>query len=374
MASLEGILVVSIEQAVAAPLCTARLVEAGARVIKIERAGGDFARKYDSAAFGESSYFAWINGGKESIVLDFKNNTDAALLHRMIAKADVFIQNLAPGAMDRSGFGSEDLRKIHPSLITCDISGYGLEGPASKLKAYDLLVQAESGLVSISGAPGEPGRIGVSICDIGAGMTAHAGVLDALLDRYRTGVGKGISVSLFDVAADWMNVPWIHHTHGEGAPARVGLKHPSIAPYGSLPTRDDLPVLISIQNEREWKKLCLVALKALDIFEDPDFSSNNSRVANRDCLEIRLAEITSQLNRSELIIRLQEADIAFGCLNTVAEFANHDALRHRSVKTADGRNIKLIAHPVIKSDAKDYELTLPSVDQHGAQIRQEFKA
>ena len=227
---LEGILVVAIEQAVAAPLCTARLADAGARVIKIERQDGDFARGYDTAAGGESSYFAWLNQGKESVVLNYQSAEGAKLLEALIAKADILVQNMSPGALDRAGFGSEMLRNRHPALITCDISGYGDQPELSSMKAYDLLVQAESGLVSISGGPNELGRIGVSICDIGAGMTAHAGILEALVKRSTTGLGSGVSTSLFAVAAEWMTVPLIHAEYGSGAPKRVGLNHPSIAP------------------------------------------------------------------------------------------------------------------------------------------------
>jgi crotonobetainyl-CoA:carnitine CoA-transferase CaiB-like acyl-CoA transferase len=225
MAPLEGILVVTVEQAVAAPLCTARLCEAGARVIKVERAGGDFARGYDSVAGGNSSYFLWTNAGKESLVLDFKDVNDAALLHRILEQADVLVQNLAPGALERSGFGNETLRRKNPRLITCDISGYGDNEAVAGMKAYDFLVQAESGLVSISGGKNELGRIGVSICDISAGMNAHAGILEALLGRAQTGEGSSVKVSLFGTAADWMTVPLLHHDYGGKAPGRAGL-HP----------------------------------------------------------------------------------------------------------------------------------------------------
>lgn len=255
MRPLEGLLVVSIEQALAAPLCTARLVEAGARVIKIERAEGDFARGYDQAANGASSYFTWTNQGKESVVLNFREQEDGELLEQLLGKADVFIQNLAPGAMARAGFGSERLRRDYPRLITLDISGYGEREAVSHLKAYDFLIQAESGLTGISGGVNEMGRIGVSICDIGAGMTAHAAVLEALMMRERTGEGAALAVSLFDVAADWMSVPLIHQEYGKGAPKRVGLKHPSMAPYGAFETREGALTLISIQNDREWPRL-----------------------------------------------------------------------------------------------------------------------
>ena len=242
------LLVVSVEQALAAPLCTSRLVDMGARVIKIERAGGDFARGYDAAVDGESSYFVWTNQGKESVVLDLKSEKDVALMSRLLAKADVFVQNLAPGAMARAGFASDEMRKKHPRLITCDISGYVEAGPASKLKAYDFLVQAEAGLVDVSGAPDGLGRIGVSICDIGAGMTAHAAIVEALFYRERTGEGYGVSVSLFGVASEWMNVPLMQYEYGGKAPRRVGLMHPTIQPYAAFTVQDRSQVIIAIQN------------------------------------------------------------------------------------------------------------------------------
>ncbi|RZL95250.1 MAG: CoA transferase, partial [Variovorax sp.] len=246
---LEGITVLALEQAVAAPYCSSRLADAGARVIKIERAEGDFARGYDSAVHGESSYFVWINRGKESIALDLRSDGDRAQFSALVAGADVFIQNLAPGATTRLGFGSAKLRELHPRLITCDISGYGESGPLHELKAYDLLVQAESGLVAVSGAPGPWGRIGVSICDITAGMNALIGIQQALLQRERTGRGSGIKVSLFDSAAELMAVPYLQARYGAGAPDRVGLKHPSIAPYGAFTCSDGREFVLSIQNE-----------------------------------------------------------------------------------------------------------------------------
>lgn len=235
---LAGLLVVALEQAVAAPYCSSRLADAGARVIKVERPEGDFARGYDRAVHGESSYWVWVNRGKESIALDLKQPDDLALLTRMLAHADVFIQNLAPGATDRMGIGSAALRERHPRLITCDISGYGEEGALHALKAYDLLVQAESGLVSVSGAPGEWGRIGVSLCDINAGLNALVGIQQALLQRARTGHGSAVKVSLFGSAAELMSVPYLQARYGGHAPPRVGLKHPSIAPYGAFTCAD----------------------------------------------------------------------------------------------------------------------------------------
>ncbi|MDP6787060.1 MAG: CoA transferase, partial [Rhodospirillales bacterium] len=253
--TLKGLLVIAVEQAVAAPYCSSRLADAGARVIKVERPEGDFARGYDRVVHGESAYFVWLNRGKESIALDLKDAADRALLARMVGRADVFIQNLAPGAAGRLGFASDALRARHPALVTCDISGYGEEGPYAEMKAYDLLVQAESGLASVTGRPEGPGRVGVSVSDVGAGMYAQAAILEALIERGRTGSGKGIQVSLFDAMADWMTVPLLHQVYGGKAPARVGLAHPSIAPYGVYAAADG-EVVIAIQNQREWRNFC----------------------------------------------------------------------------------------------------------------------
>ena len=228
---LAGILVVALEQAVAAPFASSRLADAGARVIKIERAEGDFARGYDRAVKGQSAYFVWLNRGKESLVLDIKDADDNALLRRILGQADVFIQNLAPGAAARAGLGAEALRAAHPRLITCDISGYGEAGPYSDMKAYDFLIQCETGLTSITGGPDEPSRVGVSLCDIAAGMYAVTGITQALLQRERTGDGAALQVSLFDALGDWMSVPLLLHDHTGKSPRRVGLNHPSIAPY-----------------------------------------------------------------------------------------------------------------------------------------------
>jgi len=258
---LTGLLVVAMEQAVAAPLCTARMVDAGERVIKLERDSGDFARGYDTAAGGDSSYFAWLNHGKESLVVNFKDAEDAALLQRLLSKADVFVQNLAPGALDKHGFSDTELRKRYPNLITCNITGYGDSESVKGLKAYDLLVQAESGLLAVSGAPDAPGRIGVSLCDIGCGVTAYAGILEALIQRSIQHQGSSVNVSLFDVAAEWMSVPLVHAETGDGAPMPVGLQHPSIAPYGAYQTADHKTTLLSIQNESEWQRFCETALE-----------------------------------------------------------------------------------------------------------------
>src|SRR5487761_1681535 len=294
---LSGLLVVSLEQAVAAPYCSSRLADAGARVIKVERAEGDFARGYDRAAKGLSSYFVWLNRGKESLTADIKDPADAALLHRILAKADVFIQNLAPGAAARSGCGSDALRARYPRLITVDISGYGDTGDYASMKAYDLLVQAESGLAMITGHPAGPGRVGVSACDIACGMAAHASVLEALIERGITGQGKGLKVSLFDGMADWMNVPLLFFEGTGTAPARLGLAHPSICPYGAFATADGALVLIAIQNEREWLEFCAKFLDEPDLPRRAGFETNVIRVANRSAVDAHIGTTFARLTR-----------------------------------------------------------------------------
>jgi len=367
--ALDGILVVAIEQAVAAPYCSTRLREAGARVIKIERAGGDFARGYDSVAGGDSSYFFWLNQGKESLVMDFKQPDDAALLHRILAKADVLIQNLAPGAMSRAGFDLAELRKQYPQLITCDISGYGHGEAVAGMKAYDFLVQAEAGLVSISGGENELGRIGISICDIGAGMTAHAGILEALLQRAGTGIGSAVEVSLFGVTADWMTVPLLHYDYGGKAPSRAGLNHPSIAPYGGYCAKGGEIVIIAIQNEREWQRFCEIVLETPEQAGTEEFCSNNQRVANRSALDTMIHDVTQTLERHELAARLQKADIAFGSVNSVEDFSRHPALHRRHGRSSSGMSVNYPERPM---GTPDDTLAVPSVGQHSDAIREEF--
>jgi len=374
MRPLEGLLVVSIEQAVAAPFCPARLVEAGARVIKVERPAGDFARGYDQAALGDSSYFVWINQGKESVVLDFKTPADAELLHALIARADIFVQNLAPGALERAGFGSASLRGKNPRLITCDISGYGEAEAVKELKAYDLLVQAESGLVDISGGPGERGRIGVSISDIGTGMTAHAAVLEALIKRSVTGKGSGVSMSLFDVTAEWMTVPLIHAEHGKGAPTRGGLHHPSIAPYGAYQTSDGIDTIVSIQNEREWIRYCEIVLQNPSIAIHKKFANNNLRVENRAALDAEIDAIVGGIDASEYRSRLAKADLAFGAVNTIADLANHIALRRRRIRTAEKDLLEIPATPIRWSDTDPIDgKGIPAIGADTEKIREEFQ-
>jgi crotonobetainyl-CoA:carnitine CoA-transferase CaiB-like acyl-CoA transferase len=370
---LEGLLVVSLEQAVAAPYCSSRLADAGARVIKLERAEGDFARGYDRVVHGESTYFVWLNRGKESIAVDLKQPEDLALVKRMLAEADVFIQNLAPGAAGRLGLGHEALRKAHPRLITCDISGYGESGPYAEMKAYDLLVQAESGLASITGRPEGPGRVGVSVCDIACGMYAYQAVLEALLRRGRTGEGSALATSLFSGMADWMTVPLLHQDYGPGAPKRVGLNHPSIAPYGVYACKGGEEVVFSIQNEREWKRLVEEVLQRPEMLADARFADNTARVANRPALDAIIDEVFGALKREELTRRLFAAAIAYGAVNTPADLSAHPQLHRVTVETPSGP-VNLVAPPV-EIRGSDFDLgAVPALDQHGAALRREFAA
>ena len=368
---LSGLLVVALEQAVAAPYCSSRLADAGARVIKIERPEGDFARGYDAAVNGMASYFVWLNRGKESLVADIKDPADAALLHRIVEKADVFIQNLAPGAAERAGFGSAELRRRHPRLITVDVSGYGQGHAYAEMKAYDLLVQAETGLASVTGHPAGPGRVGVSVCDIACGMSAHAGILEALIGRGITGRGAGLEVSLFDGVADWMNVPLLYFEGTGTAPKRVGLAHPSICPYGAFDTSDGHLVLISIQNEREWAAFCAAVLGEADLPKASGFDGNNARVANRPAVDAKVAAAFGALTRDALAERLRGAGIAYGFVNDLADLGAHPALRRVVVDTPVGP-ASIVAPPVIRDRAAPRLGPVPAVGQHGAAIRREF--
>jgi len=369
---LDGLLVVALEQAVAAPLCSARLADAGARVVKIERGEGDFARAYDRVALGQSSYFVWLNRGKQSIVLDIKDAADQALLARMIARADVFLQNLAPGAAARAGFDPAELSRRHPGLVVCSITGYGESGPYRDMKAYDLLIQAETGLAHLSGPPEAPGRVGVSVSDIAAGLNAYAAILEALYARERSGEGSVISVSLFDATAEWMAVPLLHYDYGGRAPTRQGLRHPSIAPYGAFAAADGKEIVISIQNEREWRRFCTEILDDAALAQDPRFADSHARVANRAALDALIAARFAREDRVALGRRLAAAEIAFGNLNTVEDFSRHPQLRRLVVPTPEGR-VAVPAPPALAATEAPAG-GVPAIGQHGAAIRREFAA
>ena len=368
---LEGLLVVALEQAVAAPYCTSRLADAGARVIKIERAEGDFARGYDRQIRGHSAYFVWLNRGKESLVLDIKDPDDAALLERILARADVYVQNLAPGAAARAGFGSEDLRRRYPRLITVDITGYGEDGAYAEMKAYDFLVQGESGLISVTGSPEDMGRVGASVCDIAAGMYSKISVLEALILRMRTGAGSAIKTSMFGGMTEWLT-PWLlHHAYGELSEQRIGLHHPAIAPYGAYRCANDELILIAVQNQREWQRLCGDVLSKPGLADDDRVMDNPARLANRAFLDAEIAAVFSGLPRSAVCERLAAAKIAFGAVNTIPDVNRHPAMRRIPVDTPAGR-IEVTAPPSHVAGETLAVLSVPAVGQHTAAIRSEF--
>jgi itaconate CoA-transferase len=335
MLPLEGIVVVAVEQAVAAPFCSTRLADAGATVIKIERPEGDFARAYDANIKGQSSYFVWLNRGKKSVVIDLASDAGRKQLETLIAGADVLLQNLKPGALDKLGFARDRLRKDYPKLICCSISGYGDSGPYAQRKAYDLLIQAESGLSSVTGGADAASRVGISVVDISTGATAHAAILEALFARTRTGQGADIRISMFDVMADWMSVPLLNTEAGK-SPPRMGLSHPSIAPYGAFTSKDGKDILISIQSEREWKVFCTIVMDNPKLPQDTRFASMVSRVTNREATDRVVADLFASLTRNELIDRLDKADIAYGEVNTSADLSNHPHLRRIEVETPNG--------------------------------------
>lgn len=359
---LEGLTVIAIEQAVAAPFCTSRLADAGARVIKIERPEGDFARGYDDVAKGQSSYFVWLNRGKQSLILDLASLDGKRTLRDLLSQADVLVQNLKPGALARLGFGSEELRRQHPRLITCSISGYGETGPLAERKAYDLLIQAESGLSSITGGPEAPARVGISLVDIATGATAHAAILEALIARGITGEGADIRVSMFDVMADWLTVPLLHQEGGK-APKRIGLAHPSIAPYGVFTTHDGRDILISIQSDREWAKFCTEFLGEPALASDERFARNVDRVRNREETDEVVAATFAQLDEAEARALLLRADAAFASVNDMAALAGHPHLRRITVETEAGPVAFPAPAAIVIGEARDYG-PVPAIGEH----------
>ena len=329
MLPLEGILVVAVEQAVAAPFATRQLADLGARVIKIERPGvGDFARAYDTRVKGLSSHFVWLNRTKESLTLDLKRPEAAGVVRALLARADVFVHNLAPGAVARLGFGSDVVRREYPRTIVCEVSGYGTSGPYRDKKAYDLLVQSETGVLAVTGTEDQPAKVGISVADISAGMYAFSGILAALLRRDRTGEGSVVNVSLFDSLAEWMSYP-AYYSFGGAPPPRSGARHAVIAPYGPYPAGDGTMVYLGLQNEREWERFCDLVLGRPGLASDPRFSANPLRVQHRDPLDALIIDAFGALTGDEVTLRLEAAQIANARMNTVDEFANHPQLAAR---------------------------------------------
>lgn len=369
---LDGIVVVAIEQAVAAPYCTSRLADAGARVIKVERPEGDFARGYDTAAAGESSYFVWLNRGKQSIALDFDDPSDRDLLLSMTDAADVVVQNLRPGTLERRGLGPDALRARNPRLIACTISGYGETGPYAARKAYDLLIQADSGLCSVTGGPEAPARVGISVVDIATGAAAQAAILEALIARGRSGAGADIRLSMFDVIADWLAVPFLHAAAGK-APRRAGLAHPSISPYGVFRTRDGRELLIAVQNDREWTALCTMVLARPGMVADPEVATNTARVRNRDRVDAAVAKALAAEDFAPMSARLAAAGIAFAGVNDMAGLIAHPHLATSRVETPGGAGVALPAPPARIDGARRMDRArAPALDGDGPAIRAEF--
>jgi itaconate CoA-transferase len=367
---LSGLLVVAVEQAVAAPQCTCRLADAGARVIKVERPEGDFARYYDHVVHGESANFVWLNRGKQSVVIDLTKQDDKALLEAMLAKADVFVQNLKPGALAKLGFATARLRKDYPKLICCSISGYGESGPYAQRKAYDLLIQAESGVSSVTGGPEAPARVGVSIVDVAAGLNAYQAILEALIARGRTGEGAEISVSMFDGMAEWMTVPLLH---GEGGTPfkRIGLAHASIAPYGVFKSRDDADILISIQNDREWRVLADKVLGDAALGTHEKFATVPQRAKHRAETDALVAKAFAQYDVEPLMQMLQAADIAFGRVNDWQLLSTHPHLRRVTVDSPSGPISMPAPTPRFAGHEREYG-PIPSLGEHTEAIRKEF--
>ena len=376
MLPLEGITVVSLEQAVAAPFATRQLADLGARVIKIERPGvGDFARHYDETVKGLASHFVWLNRSKESLTLNLKEEGAKEVLRRLVGGADVFVQNLAPGAAERLGFGAEELREKHPRLVHCGISGYGEGGPYTQKKAYDLLVQCEAGLVSITGTPETPSKVGISIADIAAGMYAYSGILSALLRRERTGEGATLEVSMLEALGEWMGFPAYFAGYGGEEPKRSGASHAAIAPYGPFECGDGEVVFLGIQNEREWESFCEAVLGQPALAGDGRFASNSERVANRDDLHEEIEAILRGIPSEEAIERLEAAGVANARMRTVREFLGHPQLeargRWRELGSPAGP-LRALLPPATMEGTKPVMAPIPDVGEHTDDILSEL--
>ncbi len=373
---LSGVTVVSLEQAVAAPYATRQLADLGARVIKVERPGeGDFARRYDTTVHGHSSYFVWINRSKESLTLDLKDPRGRAILHRLLKDADVFVQNLAPGAADRLGLGTGELTRRYPRLIPCTISGYGTTGPWADRKAYDLLVQCQTGLVSLTGTADGTARTGISVADIAAGMYAYSGVLTALYTRATTGTAPPVEVSLFEALAEWMGQPAYYTRYGGSQPPRLGTQHATIAPYGTYRAADGREVLFSVQNEREWAALCAGFLGRPELTDDPRFATGSDRVAHREELNAIIAERFARSDAEELLKDLEAIGIACAGVNDVAAFLDHPVLaargRWREV-TVPGATVQALLPPADLAGLPARMDPVPAVGEHTEAILTEL--
>jgi crotonobetainyl-CoA:carnitine CoA-transferase CaiB-like acyl-CoA transferase len=376
MRTLDGLTVVSLEQAVAAPFATRQLADLGARVIKVERPGsGDFARGYDQTVKGLASHFVWINRSKESVVLDLKGERDRAVLDALVGAADVFVQNLAPGAVERLGLDAATLRAEHPTLIHCSISGYGSGGPYARKKAYDLLVQCEAGLLSVTGTEEEPVKVGISIADIAAGMYAYTGILTALLRRQQTREGSTVEVSMLEALAEWMGFPMYFASYGGEAPPRSGASHSAIAPYGPSPCADGGQVFLGVQNEREWRTFCAEVLERAELAEDPRFSSNSLRVAHRDDLDREISAALRALTSEQAERRLDAAGIANARLRDVVELGDHPQLTARGRWTEVGSPVgplRALLPPADLDGEQPAMGPVPALGEHTERVLAEF--
>jgi crotonobetainyl-CoA:carnitine CoA-transferase CaiB-like acyl-CoA transferase len=374
MRPLAGTTIVALEQAVAMPFATRQLADLGARVIKIERPGaGDFARGYDTTVRGLASHFVWLNRSKESLALDVKHAAAREVLARLVARADVFVQNLVPGAAERLGLGAADLRARHPRLIVCNLTGYGSTGPYAAKKAYDLLVQSETGLVSITGTAETPSKVGLSIADIAGGMYAYSGILTALLQRERTGQGAVVDISLFDALAEWMGYA-MYYTMGGAAPPRTGASHATIAPYGPYATCDG-QVLFGVQNNREWGLFCAGVLRRPDLAADARYASNQLRVQNRAAMDAEIGGVFAALTTAEVVARLDAAQIANARLNSVEEFIAHPQLAAREAWREVGSPngpIPALVPPVRLTGVEPLMAPIPGVGEHSEAILHEL--
>ncbi|MFJ9500499.1 CaiB/BaiF CoA transferase family protein [Brevibacillus centrosporus] len=372
MHPLDGITVVALEQAVAAPFATRQLAELGARVIKIERPKvGDFARHYDTTVNGMSSHFVWCNHSKESLTLNVKEPEAKEILDQLLAKADVFIQNFGPGAIDRLGFGIDVLKEKYPQLIICSISGYGENGPYREKKAYDLLVQCEAGLVSVTGSEEVPSKVGISVADIAAGMYAYSGILSALIARSRTGKGSVLEISMLEALGEWMGFPLYYTNYSGNEPKRNGASHATIYPYGPFRTGNDKTVFLAIQNEREWEMFCNQVLQQPGRSDDARFATNSDRLQNKAVLQGIIDEVFLQLTAEEVIARLEQAKIANARLNTVQDFWEHPQLkarnRWRQVETPAGP-VQSLLPPVTMEGVEPCMGPIPALGQHNEKI------
>ena len=376
MFPLEGITVIALEQALAAPLATRHLADLGARVIKIERPEvGDFARDYDTTVRGMASHFVWANRSKESLTLDLKHQQAKEILDRLLAKADVFMQNLAPGACERLGLGTRELQGRYPRLIICNLSGYGSTGPYRDKKAYDLLIQSEAGLVSVTGTEETPSKVGVSIADTAAAMYAYSGILTALLVRNRTGKGTAIEVSMLEALGEWMGYAAYYTAYGGSQPPRTGAKHAAIAPYGPFVAGDGDTVYLAIQNEREWSRFCEQVLERREMAADPRFQNSSKRVQNRDALEEIINGIFQRLTRTAIIERLERAQIAYARLNSMQEFVDHPQLaarnRWREIDSPVGP-LRALVPPITMDGIEPAMGAVPALGQHTQAILEEL--